>query len=226
MKPLEQLDEARAPDGTRITLTRQDAEFMILADGKPLMSSRMYGSEAALATLGCRDVPRRAPRVLVGGLGMGFTLRAALDAISADAVVVVSELIPAVIEWNRGPLGALAAHPLNDPRVRLEIGDVRETLRSNRAAFDAVLLDVDNGPDAFSAAGNDSLYSDEGITAARDALKPGGVFAVWSVREDRQFVTRLKRAGFQVTAQRVRARSTGRGSHHTVFVALTQPSRS
>ena len=178
----------------------------------------MYGSEVALATLGCRDVPRRAPRVLVGGLGMGFTLRAALDVVSPDAVVVVSELMPAVVEWNRGPLGPLAAHPLDDPRVRLEIGDVRDALRSNRAAFDAVLLDVDNGPDAFSAATNASLYNDDGIAAARDALKPAGTLAVWSVRNDRAFVTRLKRAGFQATAESARGHS-GRGARHTVFVA-------
>lgn len=218
MKPVEQLAEARAPDGTRLTLTRQDDEFMILADGLPLMSSRMYGSEVALATLGCRDVPRRAPRVLVGGLGMGFTLRAALDVVSPDAVVVVSELMPAVVEWNRGPLGPLAAHPLEDPRVRLDIRDVRETLRANRAGFDAVLLDVDNGPDAFSATTNASLYNDEGIAAARSALKPGGTLAVWSVRDDRAFVARLKRAGFQVTVEPARGRK-GRGAHHTVFVA-------
>jgi spermidine synthase len=218
VKPTELLGETRAPDGTHIALTRQDREFIILAGGKPLMSSRLHGSEQALATFGCRHVPRAQPRVLVGGLGMGFTLRATLDELPPDADVLVAELIPAVVEWNRGPLGPLADHPLRDRRTRLVVGDVGETIRASRAAFDAILLDVDNGPDAFTAAGNAGLYSDGGLSAARDALAPGGRLAVWSAWEDRKFEQRLKYAGFDVEVQRVRARLKQGGPRHTIFI--------
>ena len=218
MKPTELLGETRAPDGTHIALTRQDREFIILAGGKPLMSSRMHGSEQALATFGCRDVQPRSPRVLVGGLGMGFTLRATLDVLPADATVTIAELIPAVIEWNRGPLGPLAEHPLRDPRVRIAIGDVGETLRAATEAFDAILLDVDNGPDAFTATGNASLYGDRGLAAALNALTPGGVLAVWSAWEDKKFEQRLKYAGFSVQVERVRARLKAGGPRHTIFL--------
>lgn len=218
MKPTELLGDTRAPDGTHITLTRQDREFIILAAGKPLMSSRMHGSEQALATLGCRGLRRAEPQVLVGGLGMGFTLRATLDALPADASIVVGELIPAVVEWNRGPLGSLADHPLRDRRVRIALGDVAETIRAAHRAFDAILLDVDNGPDAFTASGNASLYSDSGLAAAMRALTPGGVLAVWSAWEDRKFEQRLKYAGFVVQVERVRARLKGGGPKHTIFL--------
>ena len=219
MKPLERLDETRAPDGTPLALTRRDDEYMILASGKPLMTSRLHGSEDALAALGCRDVPARAPRVLIGGLGMGFTLRAALDLLPADALVVVAELVPAVVEWNRGPLGPLAGHPLNDPRVRVELRDVGAVIRSSLAAYDAILLDVDNGPDAFTLAGNASLYGEPGIAAIRRALTPGGVLAVWATEEDKRFVQRLRRAGFEASAERVRARRERGRARHIVFLA-------
>jgi spermidine synthase len=219
VKPIERLGETRAPDGTPLALTRRDDEYMILASGKPLMTSRMHGSEDTLATLGCRDLPPRAPRVLIGGLGMGFTLRSALDLLPADALVVVAELVPAVVEWNRGPLGPLAGHPLDDPRVRIDMRDVGDVIRSSTAVFDAILLDVDNGPDAFTLAGNASLYGDAGIAAARRALKPGGALAVWATEEDKRFVQRLGRAGFAAATERVRARA-GRGrSRHVIFVA-------
>ncbi len=183
------------------------------------MTSRMHGSEDTLATLGCRDLPPKAPRVLIGGLGMGFTLRSALDLLPADALVVVAELVPAVVEWNRGPLGPLAGHPLDDPRARIDMRDVGDVIRSSAAVFDAILLDVDNGPDAFTLAGNASLYGDAGIAAARRALKPGGTLAVWATEEDKRFVQRLGRAGFAAAAERVRARA-GRGrSRHVIFVA-------
>ena len=218
MKPTELLGETHAPDGTHIALTRHDREFVILAGGKPLMSSRMHGSEQALATLGCRGVPRVEPRVLVGGLGMGFTLRATLDLLPADATVVVAELIPAVVDWNRGLLGPLADHPLQDGRVQVAPGDVADTIRAARAAFDAILLDVDNGPDAFTASGNAGLYSDNGLAAASRALRAGGVLAVWSAWEDRRFEQRLKYAGFAVEVERVRARLKQGGPRHTIFV--------
>jgi spermidine synthase len=218
VKPLELLGEAQTPDGTTIRLTRRDREYIILAGGRPLMSNRMHGSEQALATFGCRDVPPREPRVLVGGLGMGFTLRATLDLLPADALVVVAELVPALVEWNRGPLGPLAAHPLKDRRVRVEAGDVLDTLRASAGAFDAILLDVDNGPAAFTATANASLYGDAGLATARDALRPGGALAVWSAWEDRKFEQRLRHAGFRVTVERVRARLKQGGPRHTIFI--------
>jgi spermidine synthase len=223
VKPTELLGETRAPDGTHIALTRQDREFIILAGGKPLMSSRMHGSEQALATFGCRHLPQSRPQVLIGGMGMGFTLRATLDLLPADASVVVAELVPAVLEWNRGPLGPLADYPLRDPRVRMAIGDVADIIRASRAAFDAILLDVDNGPDAFTAAGNTGLYSDSGLAAAQAALTSGGVLAVWSAWEDRKFQQRLKYAGFDVDVQRVRARLKQGGPRHTIFLGKKRP---
>jgi spermidine synthase len=218
VKLMQTLGEAQAPDGTTITLTRHDREFLILAGGKPLMSSRMHGSEQALATFGCRHVPASEPCVMVGGLGMGFTLRAALDLLPPDAQVVVAELVPAIVEWNRGPLGPLAGHPLSDPRVRVQVRDALETLRESVAAFDAILMDVDNGPAAFTAAGNASLYADAGLAAARAALKPGGVLAVWSAWEDRKFQQRLKYGGFEVQVERVRARLKKGGPRHVIFL--------
>lgn len=217
MKPLERLAETQAPDGTPLALTRRDDEYMILASGKPLMTSRMHGSEEALATIGCRHVPAHAPRVLIGGLGMGFTVRAALDVLPASALVVVAELVPAVVDWNRGPLAPLAGHPLDDPRVRIDVRDVKEVIRTSPGEFDAILLDVDNGPGAFTLASNAALYGDAGIGAMRAALRPGGVFALWSTQEDKRFEQRLRRAGFEVKAERVRARLKAGGSRHTIF---------
>jgi spermidine synthase len=156
--------------------------------------------------------------VLVGGLGMGFTLRATLNHLPQDASVVVAELIPAVVEWNRGPLGPLADHPLKDRRVRVESADVAVVMRSSTNAYDAILLDVDNGPAAFATAGNAALYGDAGLAAAHAALKDGGVLAVWSAREDRKFEQRLRYAGFRVHVERVRARLKKGGPRHTIFI--------
>jgi spermidine synthase len=203
-----------------MSLTRQGTEYVILAGGKPLMSSRMHGSEEALAAFGCAGARARdEPCVLVGGLGMGFTLRATLDLLPPGASVVVAELVPAVVEWNRGPLGPLAGHPLKDPRVRIEIGDVAATLRASAQRFDAALLDVDNGPAAFTATHNTRLYDDGGLAAARMALKGGGVLAVWSAWEDRRFEQRLRYAGFTVQVERVRGRLRKGGPRHTIFIA-------
>ena len=221
---MELLGETRTPDGALLALTRRGDEYIILADGKPLMSSRMHGSEEALATLACaRARTLDEPSVLVGGLGMGFTLRATLDLLPPDATVVVAELVPAVVEWNRGPLGPLAKHPLKDTRVRVEVGDVAAVLRSSRERFDAVLLDVDNGPAAFTSSGNDALYDDRGLAAARAALKSGGVLAVWSAWEDRKFEQRLRYAGFTVEVKRVRARLKKGGPRHTIFLGHREP---
>ena len=200
-------------------LIRRSDEYRILADGAILMSSRMHGSEQALATFACQRVRTlEQPSVLIGGLGMGFTLRATLDLLPPDATVVVAELVPAVVEWNRGPLAPLAGHPLKDKRVRVETGDVAVTLRSGLGQFDAVLLDVDNGPTAFTAANNAGLYDHRGIAAARAALKMEGVLAVWAAQDDRKFEQRLRHGRFDVQVQRVRGRLKG-GPRHTIFLS-------
>jgi spermidine synthase len=220
MNPWELLGQTRTPAGDEMALTRRSGEYVILASGKSLMSSRMHGSEEALATFGVRRARTlEQPSVLVGGLGMGFTLRATLDLLPAAAHVVVAELVPALVEWNRGPLGPLADHPLEDTRVTVEIGDVGAAIRAGRDRFDAILLDVDNGPAAFTASDNRALYDDRGLAAARLALKAGGVLAVWSAREDRRFEQRLRYAGFTVTVERVRARLKKGGPRHAIFLA-------
>jgi len=216
---MELLGESVTPDGTDLRLMRRDQEHIILANGKSLMSSRMHGSEEALATLACahvRALPK--PSVLVGGLGMGFTLRATLDLLPSDATVVVAELLPVVVEWNRGPLGPLAGHPLNDARVELDVNDVGDTLDANPGRFDVVLLDVDNGPSAFTTSGNSRLYGDAGLARAYSALTPDGVLAVWSAQNDRKFEQRLRYAGFKVAVEQVRARLKKGGPRHTIFV--------
>ena len=220
MNALELLGEAVSGDGTDLKLVRRGSEYIILANGRSLMSSRMHGSEEALAAFGCRRARTlEEPRVLVGGLGMGFTLRATLDLLPPGAIVVVAELVPAVAEWNRGPLGPLAGWPLKDKRVRVELTDVGVILRSSPAQFDAVLLDVDNSPAAFAAVNNAGLYDDRGIAAAFAALKVGGVLGVWSAREDRKFEQRLRYGGFAVEVESVRARLKKGGPRHTIFVA-------
>jgi spermidine synthase len=219
VKPWELLGRTSTPDGTDLALTRRDREYVILAGGRSLMSSRMHGSEEALAMLACRALRTSAePSVLIGGLGMGYTLRAALDLLQPDATVVVSELVPAVVEWNRGPLGPLAGHPLKDRRVRVEVDDVAVTLRASRDRFDAVLLDVDNGPAPFTAADNAGLYADRGLAAARAALRLGGVLAVWSAWDNRRFEQRLRYGRFEVEVERVRGRLARGGPRHTIFL--------
>lgn len=219
MKPWEVLSRTHTPDGTALTLTRHDGEYVIQADGQALMSSRMHHSEDALAVLGCaraRKLTR--PCILVGGLGMGFTLRAALDCLPPHALAVVAEIVPAVVEWNRGALGQVAHHPLGDPRVQVEVQDVGALLRASTGRFDAILLDVDNGPDALTTASNARLYDRAGLASARAALRPGGVLAIWSAREDAPFEQRLRKSGFAVTREQVRARA-GKGSRHTILLA-------
>ena len=224
MKPFELLGESRAPDGTTLKLVRRDTEYLILADDKPLMSSRQHGSEEALASAAC-CAPRtlKHPVVLIGGLGMGFTLRAALEILPPQATIVVAELVPAVVEWNRGPLGELAAHPVKDERVRVKIEDVAETLKSQPSKFDVVLLDVDNGPAAFTSSNNAGLYNAVGIVTTFRSLKPGGVLAVWSAREDKNFAQRLAQVGFVVEIQRIAARGRSSGARHTIYVCHKSP---
>jgi len=219
VRHLELLGETVAPDGTTLKLTRRGNEYIILANGRSLMSSGMHGSEEALATFACsRARTCEEPCVLVGGLGMGFTLRATLDVLPPDAIVVVAELLPAVVEWNRGALGPLAAHPLKDKRVRIETCDVALTLKSSHNRFDAVILDVDNGPTALTASDNSWLYDDRGIAAAHAALKTDGVLAVWSAREDNKFEKRLRYGKFAVEVERVRGRLKKGGPHHIIFL--------
>ena len=220
VKPFELLGQTNSPDGAEMKLVRRGDEYVIVVDGAVLMSSRMHGSEEALATLGCRRArAARRPSVLIGGLGMGFTLRAALDLLPADATVLVAELVPAVVEWNYGPLGPLAKHPLKDKRVRVETEDVTVTLRARPGRFDLVLLDVDNGPDALTDASNSGLYDSRGIAAAYASLKKAGVLAVWAAKEDRKFERRLRDGGFEVEPQRARGRLAKGGPRHTILLA-------
>jgi spermidine synthase len=226
VKALELIGQARSRDGTVLKLVRRSDEYIILANGKSLMSSRMHGSEEALATFACRRARTlEQPNVLVGGLGMGFTLRATLDLLPRDATVMVAEVVPAVVDWNRGPLGPLAGHPLEDKRVRVEVDDVAVTLSARRGEFDAVLLDVDNGPAAFAGSNNAGLYDDRGIAAAFAALKMDGMLAVWSAREDRKFEQRLRHGRFAVEVEQVRARLKTGGPRHTIFLGHKTPGR-
>jgi spermidine synthase len=218
VKPFKVLGQAILSDGTVMKLVRRGDDYFILADGAILMSSRMHGSEEALATFACqRARTLERPGVLIGGLGMGFTMRATLDLLPPDATIVVTELVPSVVEWNRGPLGSLAGHPLNDKRVLIETGDVAVTLSSRHGQFDAVLLDVDNGPAAFAASSNAGLYSSHGIAVARAALKTEGVLAVWAAKDDQKFEQRLRNGGFDVNVRHVRCRNGG--ARHTIFLS-------
>ena len=224
MKPWELLGQTVTPDGSDMSLTARDGEYIILVSGKTLMSSRTHGSEEALAALACRHLATwEQPRVLVGGLGMGFTLRATLDLLPSEASVTVAELVPAVVEWNRGPLASLAGNPLEDKRVRVEVEDVGCTLRANPDRFDAILLDVDNGPTAFTATANHGLYDNAGVTAAYAALRVGGTLAVWSAWDDRKFEHRLRFHGFEVQVDRVRARLKKGGVRHSIFLGVKRP---
>jgi len=220
VKPFELLGQTISPDGSVMKLIRRGDEYLILVDGAILMSNRMHGSEEALATFACQRMRTlERPSVLIGGLGMGFTLRATLDLLPSDAAVVVAELVPAVVQWNRGPLGPLAKHPLKDKRVRIETGDVAVTLTSRLGQFDAVLLDVDNGPAALTDSNNAGLYGSRGIAAAHASLKKVGVLAIWAAKEDRKFMQRLRDGGFDVQVQRPGGRLTKGGPRHTIFLA-------
>jgi len=221
MIPWEHLGSARAPgDGEELSLYRHGSEFSIRVKNRPLMDSTVHGSEDALAELACVRVARRSqPRVLIGGLGMGYTAAAALRYLDRTAQVVVAELVPAVVEWNRTFLGDLAGRPLEDSRVDLRTTDVAELLRRERDAYDAILLDVDNGPRGLTRRGNNWLYADVGLQAAWSALRAHGVLAVWSAGPDPAFVKRLRRAGFTVEEVAVRARGDRGGRQHVVWLA-------
>ena len=224
MSRWKRIDQALVP-GTQSTmeLYRWDEgdEYAIHVDGRQLMSNQVHGSEDALAELACELLPRRdGARVLVGGLGMGFTLAAVLRELSDTSEVTVAEVVPAIVEWNRGPAGVASGHPLDDPRVTVHMGDVADAFKGRRRTWDAVLLDVDNGPTGLTRATNNWLYSWEGLTAAYGALRPGGVLGVWSAAGDRAFTNRLQRAGFSVDPVPVRSRGRQGGRQHTVWIAV------
>lgn len=214
---------AQAADGTWLELRRRGHEFRIWAGGAELMSNEDEGSSRALAELGCAHLAQaRSGRVLVGGLGMGYTLRAALDCTLPNVVIEIAELVPEVVEWNRGVLAELAGRPLEDPRAALVLGDVRLRIGAARARYDAILLDVDNGPSAHAHAGNDGLYSGRGVARAWEALRAGGVFGVWSISDDQRFSARLERQGFAVEVHRVEGSRKGRGRRHIIWIARRQ----
>jgi len=222
MNPWNLIDTADIPNSNgelRLYQRGQEHSIAIAGEGE-LMNSRVFGSEEALAELGCTPVAsRQKARVLIGGLGMGYTLAAALRHLAADAEVVVAELVPAVVRWNREYLGGYAGHPLDDPRVSVRQGDVARILKRERDAFDAILLDVDNGPEGMTQRENNWLYSDGGLAAAWECLRPGGILAVWSAGPDRTFSERLRTAGFEVTVHTVRAHAGRKGARHTIWIA-------
>ncbi|WP_404372609.1 spermidine synthase [Sphingomonas sp. MMS24-J45] len=218
MVPRTLIDIAQIPGGAEMSLFSRGDDFMIVVDRNELMSTRMNGSEIALATLSLERIAGvRNPHVLIGGYGMGFTLRAVLGAVGPQAVVTVAELVPEIIAWARGPMAAVAAGCLDDPRVRLFEGDVADAIGAGQ--YDAILLDVDNGPDGLVRAENDRLYAPRGLKAAKAALAPGGVLAVWSAGTDAKFVRRLKDAGFAVEEVAVKARTNGKGPRHVIWFA-------
>lgn len=216
------LETATAPEGGTLRLLRRGDEFSIrLEDGNELMNSRLSGSEEALATLALQHLSERlAPRVLIGGLGMGFTLRAVQAQAGPRAQLTVAEIVPELVDWAQGPMARIFGDSLSDPRVELRICDVGQAIREAAAGYDAILLDVDNGPDGLTRPANDALYSDAGLREAHRALAPGGVLAVWSAGPDRGFTERLRRCGFDARAVRVRATRAKRGARHTIWLAV------
>ncbi len=220
MKPRELIATAVVPGGDELRLFRRGGDFMIVLGSKELMNSRMSGSEEALADLACAGLrDRPASHVLIGGYGMGFTLRAVLAELGPAARITVAELVPEIIEWARGPMQAMTEDCLDDPRVEVRIGDVADLIHGADASWDAIVLDVDNGPDGLTREANDGLYSARGLQNARSALRRGGILAVWSAAPDPAFKRRLAQAGFEVEEVRVRARANGKGPMHTLWFA-------
>ncbi|MFK0331802.1 spermidine synthase [Rhizobium sp. NPDC090275] len=221
MLPWIQLDSAQIPgEAGELRLKQRGSEFSIMLGSNELMNSRLSGSEEALATLSYDKLKGRPrPSILIGGLGMGFTLRAALAVVPNDATVVVAELVPAVVSWARGPMAEVFKGCLDDPRVGIHQGDVSELIRASRAKFDAILLDVDNGPDGLTRQSNDGLYDFAGLKAAREALRPGGVLAVWSSGPDASFTRRVRDSGFAVEAVNSRANGKRGGARHVIWLA-------
>jgi spermidine synthase len=221
MIPWQQIDTARVPGAeVELRLMRRGAEFSMMLGQNELMNSRLIGSEQALATLACKRIEAvKRPHLLIGGLGMGFTLRAALAMLGSEARIVVAELVPAVIAWARGPMAEIFGDSLVDPRASIRSADVVEVIQSHISAFDAILLDVDNGPEGLIRRANDALYDSKGLKAIRRALRPGGVLAVWSSGPNPAFSKRLRAAGFEVNEVAVRATAKRSGARHVIWFA-------
>ncbi|HWX05150.1 MAG TPA: spermidine synthase [Bradyrhizobium sp.] len=221
MIPWLQIDAARVPGAdVELRLMRRGAEFSMMLGPNELMNSRLSGSEQALATLACGKIEAvKSPHLLIGGLGMGFTLRAALAVLGADARITVAELVPAVIAWARGPMADLFGDSLSDPRTRVREADVVDVIRSHDSGFDAILLDVDNGPEGLIRKANDALYDPKGLKAIRRALRPRGVLAVWSSGPNPAFTKRLRDAGFEVSEVALRATAKRSGARHVIWFA-------
>ena len=220
MKPRELVATAKVPGGVELRLFRHDNDFVIALDGYELMNSRLGGSEEALAVMACQRLRANLkPHLLIGGYGMGFTLRAALALLGQGAQVTVAELVPEVIDWARGPMSQLTAGCLDDPRLDLVVGDVTALIRLAEKGYDAILLDVDNGPSGLTRTANDQIYSMAGLALAKRALKPGGTLAIWSAAPDAKFLERLKSVGFKVEQVSVRARNNGKGPRHVIWFA-------
>jgi spermidine synthase len=216
MKPWITAGEAISPDGTRLELVEHDGEYVIKADDLPLMSTRMHFSEVELARLVCNKLKPGA-KVMIGGLGLGYTLRSTLDLIPKDATAVQVELVPEVIEWNRGPLGPFADHPLKDKRTKLVQDDVSKVIRGARNEYDSIMLDVDNGPSPLVDERNGWLYTDHGLGAIRGALKNGGRVAIWSADDEPRFISKMKRNGFRAEKHMIQAHKGKGGIRHVIF---------
>lgn len=221
MVPWKKLGRGAVPgDGPDLVLYSRGEEYSIRVGAVELMNSRVYSREDALSKRGCDQVrDRKRARVLIGGLGMGYSTITALESLGPDAEVVVAELVPDIVRWNREVFGHLAGHPLNDRRTTLREADVASVIREQKGAYDAILLDVDNGPEGLTRRSNDWLYSDTGIGYARDALRPGGVLGYWSAATDRAFVKRLHRASLLVDEIEVRSQSRGQGARTVLWFA-------
>lgn len=220
MIPRVLLGTAQVPGGEKLELFSHGRDFMIVLERNELMSTRLCGSEEALATMAIERLGASKPlRLLIGGYGMGFTLRAALANLGPKAHITVAELVPEIIEWARGPMAEVAAGCLDDPRVLLRQGDVANTIDLAASDYDAILLDVDNGPDGLVREDNNRLYSKAGLQAAKRALTPGGILAIWSAGPDPRFRARLERAGFAVDEVKVSARGNGKGAKHIIWFA-------
>jgi spermidine synthase len=226
MLPWVQLDSASIPGGGELRLKSRGTEFSIMLGANELMNSRLSGSEEALATLSFEKIrDHQRPHILIGGLGMGFTLRAALAVLPDDARVTVAELVPAVVDWARGPMAEVYKGSLDDPRVHIHVGDVGALITRSRDTFDAILLDVDNGPDGLTREGNDSLYDFSGLRSAKAALRRNGVLSVWSSGPDPRFTRRLRDIGLSAEEVPTRASRKGGGAKHMIWLAVNGPSK-
>ena len=226
MTPRRLLATASVAGGKTLNLFQRGGDFMIVIDRDELMTTRMSGSEEALAVMTIERLgTRTAPHILIGGYGMGFTLRAALGKLGSEAQVTIAELVPEIIEWARGPMAVLTAGGLDDPRTKLVMGDVAELIRAGSGTYDAILLDVDNGPDGLTQTSNDRLYSAAGLRAAKAALKQDGILAIWSAAPDMAFKRRLGETGFNVDEVSVRARSNGKGPKFVIWFARPRHER-